>query len=119
MNKNGTDDARRSVRISFHADAKLLLAPATVAPCEILDISEGGIGLASSTHLPSGTRCMISFDSPYNGRPTRLNAWGRVVYSCDCGKVFRTGVELLDMDSYSRLLFHEIQSRSSMLGVGP
>ncbi|WP_420472609.1 PilZ domain-containing protein [Noviherbaspirillum sp. ST9] len=119
MNNYGTADARRFVRTTFHVDAKLLLAPAIVAPCEILDIAEGGIGLAFSSPLPSDTRCMISFDSPYGGKPVRLNAWARVIYSCPCGHLFRTGVQLLDMDSYSRLLIQEIQSQSSMLGVGP
>jgi hypothetical protein len=101
-------DRRRFPRTDFRAAAKLLLAPATVTPCEILDIAEGGVGIAISTQLSSGTRCMISFDCQYNGQQRRVNAWGRIVYSNECGQVFRTGAQLLDMDSFSRLLLQEI-----------
>lgn len=108
-NKNGPIDGRRFVRTDFRAPARLLLAPAMVTSCEILDIADGGLGIASSTQLPLGTRCMVSFDCQCNGKPKRLNAWGQIIYSNKCEQGFRTGVQLLDMDSYSRLLLQKIQ----------
>lgn len=108
-NKNRPIDERRFVRTGFRAAARLLLAPAAVTPCEILDVSDGGLGIASSTQLPLSARCMVSFDYQYNGKPKRLNAWGQIIYSNKCEQGFRTGVQLLDMDSYSQLLLQKIQ----------
>ena len=101
-------DNRRFIRSEFHVSAKLLLAPTTVTPCRILDISEGGVAIAISSPLPPGTKCMFSFDYEDDGTPRRVNAWGQVIYSHNCGEVIRTGIQLLDTDSYSLHLLKRI-----------
>jgi c-di-GMP-binding flagellar brake protein YcgR len=73
-----------------------------IAPikAKMIDVSLGGICVLLPGQLPVGQPCMIAIDTPINGKPRRITAAVRVIYSILSGTDgFRTGLQFVELDA--------------------
>jgi c-di-GMP-binding flagellar brake protein YcgR len=78
-----------------------LVALPGIAPIKarMIDVSLGGICVVLAGQLPVGQPCMVAFDPTINGKPKRITASVRVIYSILGTDGFRTGLQFVELDA--------------------
>jgi c-di-GMP-binding flagellar brake protein YcgR len=64
----------------------------------VLDISLGGISVIVPEQLRAGLGCGVDFEAPLNGKPVRVTATVKVIYSILGADGFRVGLEFQNLD---------------------
>jgi hypothetical protein len=112
MTQSFMKDRREFRRTEVRERARLLLPGASECDCAAVDVSEAGIGVITTRSLLQGDACMIAFDIDGVVGRKRINAWGTVIYSYrEADSRFRSGIRLVDMDAYSKLLLRNLHAQ--------
>lgn len=65
----------------------------------LLDISLGGVSMIVGEQMHPGQSCTVRFETVLNGKPVRVTATARVIYSILSGtEGFRMGLQFVDLD---------------------
>jgi c-di-GMP-binding flagellar brake protein YcgR len=86
-------------RKPLRCPALVALPGITPVKAKMIDVSLGGICVLLAGQLPVGQPCMVAFDPTINGKPRRITASVRVIYSILGNDGFRTGLQFVELDA--------------------
>lgn len=107
--EDGRQNRRRFERIAIKAECKILALDGSTIEAASLNVSAAGIALHVPRFLQVGDECMLSIALPASSHPTRLNAWGKVIYCREDQGNFCVGLVFVDMDSCSSFHLRRLQ----------
>lgn len=99
-------EARRHRRARAHWAVRVITASGSVVPGWVCDVSEGGVGLMSSVHMPVGSIVDIALAVPHGGanpRSVPVRCKVRVVFCAFAGEQSRLGVQFTTLPTESRV----------------
>lgn len=102
------DDLRIAPRATVSWRVAMLLEPGKFAQLRMVNISEGGIGLATELNLHLGQQLQLIIETPHldgSSRWTHIPCRGVVVHSVLSGGIYRIGVKFSEIDANNKAIF--------------
>lgn len=102
-------DTRSFPRKIMRCALTLVVPGAAPIRARTLDISLGGISVMVGEQLRVGQNCTVGFEAPLNGKPVRVTATAKVIYSILSGTDgFRVGLEFVHLDPANHKIVAEL-----------
>ncbi|NEX60725.1 PilZ domain-containing protein [Noviherbaspirillum galbum] len=95
-----SSETRVYPRKALRCPALIVLPGIAPIRAKTVDVSLGGLSLVLPGQLPAGQPCTLVFEPIINGKPRRITAAIRVIYSIlSSTDGFRTGVQFVELDA--------------------
>ena len=102
-------ETRSFPRKHMRCNAVVVLPGMAPMRAKTQDIALGGACLIMAEQLRVGQECTVAFEALLNGKPVRVTATAKVVYSILAGtEGFRTGMQFVQIDPASNKTLAEL-----------
>jgi hypothetical protein len=107
-------DRRHTPRIPLEIPAQFMLQQSEPIVVQTVDASIGGVCIATSQFVVTGSPCMIAFDLMTQEGEKRINAWGVIVEVTRAAEAdYHCRIAFTDMDTRSRYFMRQFTNEGT------